>query len=106
MTRAARPVCLACFLFLLAVPLAPSRAQGQIAASDPQATVERLDRELFDAYNTCDLETFGAMLAVARGDRGARLCFHHLQLSAQFVPVANAGRAVGVTLFLRARRDQ
>src|SRR5437764_12764476 len=48
---------------LVAAPLA--RVYGQTApASDPLfQTIQSLDTQLFEAYNHCDLEKFGSLLA-------------------------------------------
>src|SRR4029077_16323494 len=48
---------------LLAVPLAHIHAQAAPAPDLLFQTIESLDAKLFDAYNHCDLEKFGALLA-------------------------------------------
>lgn len=52
---------------LMAVPLAgifAQNRQAQTAAPDPLfQTIQSLDTQLFDAYNHCDLEKFGSLLA-------------------------------------------
>jgi hypothetical protein len=40
----------------------PAASQAAAADRDLFATVAALDKKLFDAYNTCDLQTMGAML--------------------------------------------
>ncbi|MGA9799747.1 MAG: nuclear transport factor 2 family protein [Terriglobales bacterium] len=47
---------------LLAAPI--TYAQAQTPASDPLfKTIQSLDTQLFDAYNHCDLEKFGSLIA-------------------------------------------
>ncbi len=47
---------------LLAAPI--SHAHAQTPAADPLfKTIQSLDTQLFDAYNHCDLEKFGSLIA-------------------------------------------
>jgi hypothetical protein len=47
---------------LLAAPI--SQAHAQTPATDPLfKTIQSLDTQLFDAYNHCDLEKFGSLIA-------------------------------------------
>jgi ketosteroid isomerase-like protein len=47
---------------LLAAPI--SHAHAQTPAADPLfKTIQSLDTQLFDAYNRCDLEKFGSLIA-------------------------------------------
>ncbi|HYN10070.1 MAG TPA: nuclear transport factor 2 family protein [Vicinamibacterales bacterium] len=50
---------------LLALPVAPVRSQTRQSAPDSALfrTVASLDSELFEAYNTCNLEKFASFLA-------------------------------------------
>jgi hypothetical protein len=48
---------------LLAAPLAPIQAQTAPAPDPLFQTIQSLDTQLFDAYNHCDLERFGSLLA-------------------------------------------
>lgn len=48
---------------LLAAPLAHIRAQTAPAPDPLFQTIQSLDTQLFDAYNHCDLERFGSLLA-------------------------------------------
>jgi len=48
---------------LLAAPLAQLRAQAAPAPDPLFQTIRALDTQLFDAYNHCDLEKFGSLLA-------------------------------------------
>ena len=52
-------------LTLVALSAAPVRLQPRQSAANSVLfqTVASLDRELFDAYNTCNLERFGSFLA-------------------------------------------
>ena len=59
-TFAARQVLFTIALFTLPV----TRIQAQSTATDPLfQTIKSLDTQLFDAYNRCDLEKFGSLLA-------------------------------------------
>jgi len=53
------------FLFaaLLALPLVRIHAQAPPAPDSLFKTIQSLDAQLFDAYNHCDLEKFGSLLA-------------------------------------------
>jgi hypothetical protein len=54
------------FLSLVALPTAGVEAQAPQATAPSGElfrTIASLDRELFDAYNRCDLEKFGSLLA-------------------------------------------
>lgn len=48
---------------LLITPLAHVRAQAAPAPDPLSQTIQSLDTQLFDAYNHCDLEKFGSLLA-------------------------------------------
>jgi hypothetical protein len=48
---------------LLAAPLAQIHAQTAPAPEPLFQTIQSLDTQLFDAYNHCDLEKFGSLLA-------------------------------------------
>ena len=48
---------------LIAAPLAHVHAQAAPAADPLFQTIQSLDAKLFDAYNHCDLEKFGSLLA-------------------------------------------
>src|SRR5712692_996321 len=48
---------------LVAATLAPIHAQTPPATDLLFQTIQSLDAQLFDAYNHCDLEKFGSMLA-------------------------------------------
>jgi hypothetical protein len=48
---------------LLAAPLAHVHAQTTPAPDPLFQTIQSLDTQLFDAYNHCDLEKFGSLLA-------------------------------------------
>ena len=48
---------------LLFAPLAPIDAQTAPAPDPLFKTIQSLDTQLFDAYNHCDLEKFGSLLA-------------------------------------------
>ena len=48
---------------LIAAPLAHAHAQAAPAPDPLFQTIQSLDAKLFDAYNHCDLEKFGALLA-------------------------------------------
>jgi hypothetical protein len=50
-------------LFLLTAPLANVYAQTALTPDPLFKTVQSLDIQLFDAYNKCDLEKFGSLLA-------------------------------------------
>jgi uncharacterized protein (TIGR02246 family) len=50
-------------LTVLALGVGSPAARAAEPAEPMRQAVEQLDRELFDAYNACDLETFGKMLA-------------------------------------------
>lgn len=50
-------------LVLLAGPLNPIHAQNALLPDPLLKTIQSLDAELFDAYNHCDLEKFGSLLA-------------------------------------------
>lgn len=59
---------LPCLTLSIACTLALSAAHAQTANPMPTGdelvrTVTRLDRELFDAYNHCDLKTFGSLFS-------------------------------------------
>ena len=51
------------FTALLAAPLAHVFAQAAAAPDPLFQTIQSLDAKLFDAYNHCDLEKFGSLLA-------------------------------------------
>ena len=51
------------FTALLAAPLAHNHAQTAPAPDPLFQTIQSLDAKLFDAYNHCDLEKFGSLLA-------------------------------------------
>ena len=51
------------FTALLAAPLAHIHAQAAPAPDPLFQTIQSLDAKLFDAYNHCDLEKFGSLLA-------------------------------------------
>jgi hypothetical protein len=51
------------FTALLAAPLAHIHAQAAPAPDPLFETIRSLDAKLFDAYNHCDLEKFGSLLA-------------------------------------------
>ena len=51
------------FTALLAAPLARMHAQAAPAPDSLLQTIQSLDAKLFDAYNHCDLEKFGSLLA-------------------------------------------
>ena len=51
------------FTALLAAPLAHAHAQAAPAPDPLFQTIQSLDAKLFDAYNHCDLEKFGSLLA-------------------------------------------
>jgi hypothetical protein len=64
MTRIAVPLLAFCLSILLFAPNANILAQTP-AAPDPEnlfKTIQSLDTKLFDAYNHCDLQTFGSLL--------------------------------------------
>jgi hypothetical protein len=63
MTRFAAPLLALLLTPLLAAPLAPMRAQTAAPADSLFQTIQSLDTQLFDAYNHCDLEKFGSLLA-------------------------------------------
>jgi len=48
---------------LFTVPVAQIQAQTGAAADPLFRTIQSLDTQLFDAYNHCDLEKFGSLLA-------------------------------------------
>jgi Domain of unknown function (DUF4440) len=48
---------------LLATPLVQIRAQTAPAPDSLFQTIQSLDTQLFDAYNHCDLDKFGSLLA-------------------------------------------
>jgi hypothetical protein len=48
---------------LLVTPLAHLHAQAAPAPEALFQTIQALDMQLFDAYNRCDLEKFGSLLA-------------------------------------------
>jgi Domain of unknown function (DUF4440) len=48
---------------LIATPLAYIHAQAAPAPETLFQTIQSLDAQLFDAYNQCDLQKFGALLA-------------------------------------------
>ncbi|MGO9275124.1 MAG: nuclear transport factor 2 family protein [Terriglobia bacterium] len=48
---------------LVAAPLAHVHAQAAPAPDNLFQTIQSLDTQLFDAYNHCDLEKFGSLLA-------------------------------------------
>lgn len=53
------------FLGLLALSIAPAQAQPRPSKEEQDAlfkTISDLDTRLFDAYNTCDLETMGSLV--------------------------------------------
>jgi hypothetical protein len=50
---------------LLVAPLAQLQAQTMPAPDPLFQTIQSLDAQLFDAYNHCDLEKFGSLLADA-----------------------------------------
>ncbi len=56
--RRALPLALLALVALVSLP-----ARGAEAVDPMRQAVERLDTELFDAYNHCDLEKFGSLLA-------------------------------------------
>ena len=53
----------ALFAALLATSFAPTQAQKPAAPDPLFKTIQSLDTELFDAYNHCDLQKFGSLLA-------------------------------------------
>ena len=48
---------------LIAAPLSHIHAQSGAALDSLFQTIQSLDAQLFDAYNHCDLEKFGSLLA-------------------------------------------
>jgi ketosteroid isomerase-like protein len=50
-------------MFALAAPLAQIHAQNTPAPEALFQTIQSLDTQLFDAYNRCDLEKLGSLLA-------------------------------------------
>jgi hypothetical protein len=48
---------------LMAAPLSHIHAQTGAASDSLFQTIQSLDAQLFDAYNRCDLEKFGSLLA-------------------------------------------
>ena len=63
MKKAFAPLQALLFTTLLAAPIAPIQAQAAPAPDPLFQTIQLLDTKLFDAYNHCDLEKFGSLLA-------------------------------------------
>jgi len=74
------------FTALLAAPLAHVHAQAAPAPDPLFQTIRSLDAKLFDAYNHCDLEKFGSLLAddlefyhsTTRSAQGCHLCSRYI----------------------------
>jgi len=63
MKKTCAPLQALLFIALLAAPLAHIHAQAAPAPDPLFQTIQSLDAKLFDAYNHCDLEKFGSLLA-------------------------------------------
>ena len=63
MKKTCAPLQALLFIALLAAPLARIHAQAAPAPEPLFQTIQSLDAKLFDAYNHCDLEKFGSLLA-------------------------------------------
>jgi ketosteroid isomerase-like protein len=60
LTKLAKVLAFTCFV---AAPLTNTRAQTNPAREQLFQTIQSLDAQLFDAYNRCDLEKFGSLVA-------------------------------------------
>ncbi len=63
MKKISAPLQAALLVLLLVSLLAVSQAQSAPASDPLFQTIQSLDTQLFDAYNHCDLEKFGSLIA-------------------------------------------